>query len=224
MPRARGSRVAATVATLVALAGSAAFWVGQVFACTNLATISLSAAYGHPGDRIVIIGTSFPVTRPTAANPNPTATPVVVRWKSSDGLILASAVPDRTGTISATFTVPQDTPGNVVLVATQRRGVVDPANPDAEPTVYVDEIGTPARASFRLLANGESAPEPVAFSPTLAGGGDAGSTGLIVLMVLFGAVALSLFAGGVIAFLHQIHARKPAPAPVKPRELPPYWG
>ena len=60
----------------------------------------------------------------------------------------------------------------------------------------------------------------------MANGGDSGATGLIVLMVLFGAVALSLFAGGVIAFLHQVRSRKPAPerVPQRPPQLPPYWG
>lgn len=217
MPRARGSRVAATVATLVAVAMpvalSAALWIGNAFACANLATISLSSAFGHPGDKIVIIGTSFPVPRATSTT---LPTPVVVRWKSIDGEIIASAVPDRTGTISATFTVPQSEPGNVVIVAVQRRGLVDAAAPDTPPTVFIDEVGTPARATFRILAKGEFAPTPTPFSPVLASGGDSGSTALIVLMVLFGAVALSLFAGGVIAFLHQVRTRRPEPQPVWP--------
>ncbi len=217
MPRARVGRVAATVAALVALAGGAALWAGSAFACTNLATISLSAAAGHPGDRIVVIGTSFPVSRTMPP------TPVVLRWGTTDGHILAEAVPDRTGTVSATFTVPQGAPGNVLIVAVQRRGVIDPAAPEKPPTTFVDEIGTPARASFRLLALGERAPAPAA-SSSIGQSGDAGSTGLIVLMVLFGAVALSLFAGGLIAFLHQLRSRKPTPQPAAPRPLPPYWG
>lgn len=213
MPRARVSRVAATVATLVAIGG--ALWISSAFACTNLATISLSSGFGHPGDKITLIGTSFPVPRATSATP---PTPVVVRWKSIEGPVIANAVPDRTGTISATFTVPQSEPGNVVIVAVQRRGVVDPAAPDSPPSVFVDEAGTPARASFRILAIGEFAPTSVPFSPVLAtGDADGGSTSLIVLMVLFGAVAMSLFAGGVIAFLHQVRTDHPAPA-----RWPPY--
>lgn len=215
MPRAGGNRVGATVATLVAILGAGALWIGPAFACTNLATISLSSGYGHPGDRITLIGTSFPVPRSTSTTP---PTPVVVRWKSVEGPIIADAVPDRTGTISATFTVPQSEPGSVVIVAVQRRPVVDAAAPDNPPSTYVDEAGTPARATFRILAIGEFAPTSVAFSPVLATGeGDAGSTALIVLMVLFGAVALSLFAGGVIAFLHQVRIQRPAPA-----RWPPY--
>src|SRR4051794_15788082 len=119
MPRARGRRVATTVAALALV--TSALWMASAFACTNLATISLSSGFGHPGDRITIIGTSFPVPRPTSTTPT---TPVVVRWKSIDGPIIANAVPDRTGTISATFTVPQTDPGNVVIVAVQRRAIV----------------------------------------------------------------------------------------------------
>lgn len=212
MPRARSRRVATTVATLALLFG--ALWVSSAFACTNLATISLSSGFGHPGDRITIIGTSFPVPRTTSTTP---VTPVVVRWKSIDGPIIANAVPDRTGTISATFTVPQSDPGNVVIVAVQRRAIVDPAQPDNPPSTYIDEAGTPARATFRILATGEFAPTSIPFSPVLATGeGDGGSTALIVLMVLFGAVAMSLFAGGVIAFLHQVRADRPARQPVWP--------
>jgi len=169
MPRARGRRVATTVAALALLVG--AVWISSAFACTNLATISLSSGFGHPGDRITLIGTSFPVPRATSTTP---PTPVVVRWKSIDGPIIANAVPDRTGTISTTFTVPQSDPGNVVIVAVQRRPVIDPAQPDAPPATYIDEAGTPARATFRILANGEFAPTSVPFSPVLATGeGDA---------------------------------------------------
>ncbi len=213
MPRARGRRFATTVATTVAMLAvlGPALWMASAYACTNLATISLSSGFGHPGERITLIGTSFPVPRTTSTTP---ATPVVVRWKSIDGPVIANAVPDRTGTISATFTVPQSDPGNVVIVAVQRRAVVDPAQPDNPPSLLIDEAGTPARATFRVLANGEFAPTSVPFSPVLATGeGDGGSTALIVLMVLFGAVAMSLFAGGVIAFLHQVRADRPAPAP-----------
>jgi hypothetical protein len=179
--------------------------IGSAFACTNLATISLSSGFGHPGDKVTIIGSSFPVPRPTSATP---ATPVVIRWKSIDGPVIADAVPDRTGTISATFTVPQSEPGNVVIVAVQRRPIADPAAPETPPSAFVDEAGTPARASFRILATGELVPTSVPFSSVLAtGDGDGGSTALLVLMVLFGAVALSLFAGGVMAFLHQVRTR-----------------
>lgn len=226
MPRAWGNRVGATVAvlaTVAAVAGATVLWVGRAFACTNLATISLSAGFGHAGDTITLIGTSFPVPHPASAA---LPTPVVVRWRSIDGPIVATAVPDRTGTISATFTVPPSEPGNAVVVAVQRRPAVDtaPAAPgapgasDAPPPAYVDEPGTPARATFRILAPGELASASLPFGTVLTTGeGDSGSTALTVMLVLFGTVALSLFAGGVMAFLHQLRSQRPAP-----QAWPPY--
>jgi hypothetical protein len=181
-------------------------WAAAAFACTNLATISLSSGYGRPGDKITIIGSSFPIPRAASGT---APTPVVLHWKSSEGPVLATAIPDRTGTISATFTVPPSEPGNVVIVALQRRPIVDPALPDESPRGYVDEVGTPARATFRILAPGELVPTSAPFRQSTPASGSEGSTGLIVLMVLFGSVALSLFAGGVIAFLHQVRSQRP---------------
>src|SRR5207248_9606122 len=103
------------------------------------------------GDSITIVGTSFPVPRAAGATP----TSVVIRWSSSDGPLLATVVPDRTGTISTTFTVPPSAPGNVVILALQRRAIIDPDAPEAPPKQFVDEPGTPARATFRVLAPGE---------------------------------------------------------------------
>lgn len=190
----------ATVATITA---------ASAFGCTNLATMTLSSNNGHPGDTITLIGTSFPVPRATSGTP---ATPVTIRWKANDGEVLAEVVPDRTGTITVTFTVPPSEPGNVVILGTQKRTIVNPDRPDAPPA-YLDEPGTPARATFRVLAPGELAP------PTMVAGDftgvqtDAGTTAMIVMMVLFGTVAMSLFAGGVIAFLHQVRTRRMTPQP-----------
>lgn len=207
MPRARvGHCRAMRVPVAAGVAVVVVFWAAASFACTNLATLSLSSGYGRPGDKITIIGSSFPIPRATSGT---APTPVVVHWKSSDGPVLATVIPDRTGTISTTFTVPPSEPGNVVIVALQRRPIVDPAVPDDPPKGYIDEVGTPARATFRILAAGEVVPTSLPFRQSTPAGGSAGSTGLIVLMVLFGAVALSLFAGGVIAFLHQVRSQRP---------------
>lgn len=225
MPRASSGvrRAALPVAAALALLVAATSMAGA-FACSNLATISLSAGFGHVGDTITLIGTSFPVprTQPNSSVPSSPATPVVVRWKSIDGPVLATATPDRTGTISATFTVPPGEPGNVVIVALQRRPLVDPAAPDAPPRGFVDEVGTPARATFRLLGPGEFAPTTLPFSQFVTSSGDEGSTGLIVLMVLFGTVAMSLFAGGVIAFLHQIRSQRRDAVPQSWQQWPPW--
>jgi hypothetical protein len=185
------------------------------FACTNLATISTNAESGHPGDNLTIVGTSFPVPRAAGATP----TSVVIRWGSVDGPVVATAVPDRTGTISSSFTVPPSAPGHVVIVAVQRRAVVDPDAPDAPPGLFIDEPGTPARATFRVLAPGETVLRAVPREDVVGANSDGGVTAMVVLMVLFGAVSLSLFAGGVIAFLHQVRSKRMA-ARVQPWRLP----
>ncbi|HVL29022.1 MAG TPA: hypothetical protein VM390_12790 [Acidimicrobiales bacterium] len=199
--------VTAVVAALALALGATAF------ACTNLATMTLSAPAGHPGDTITLVGTSFPVPR-AASTASPT--PVVLRWKSGDGPVLATVVPDRTGSISATFQVPPSEAGHAVIIGVQRREVVNPENPDAPPVV-LDEPGTPARATFRVLAPGEAAPP--ARTPVSLAATSSETTGLFVLMVLFGAVSLSLFVGGVMAFMHQVRSRRVmAPVPWPPRE------
>lgn len=203
----RAGRLGAVAAALAAVWGAAAF------ACTNLATMTLSAPAGHPGDTITLVGTSFPVPR---AGSTAATTPVVLRWRSSEGPVLATAMPDRTGSISATFQVPPSEPGHAVIIGVQKRQTFNPDNPDAPPFVQ-DEPGTPARASFRVLAPGEMAP-PLRTPGGVALATGEGTTSLIVLIVLFGAVALSLFAGGVMAFLYQMRSRRPVAQPWPPPE------
>ncbi len=191
-------------AVLVATAAVVGVLASVAFPCTNLATINLSTESAHPGDTIALTGTSFPVPRAASGQP---PTPVEIHWKSADGLLLATVVPDRSGSISATFAVPESAPGTVVIVATQRRAVANPAAPDGPPT-FTDEYGTPARATLRVLAPGERATTLVPQSDFVPLGTDTNSTALMVMLVLSGAVALSLFGGGVIAFLHQIRLRR----------------
>jgi hypothetical protein len=198
--RRRGQLTSTVLAVLAALLAFAA----AAFACSNLATIAPSADSGHAGDTITLVGTSFPVPRGAGTAP----TSVVIHWGSIDGAVVATAVPDRTGTISATFTVPASEPGNVVILAVQRRAVPDPNAPDAPPRFFVDEPGTPARATFRVLAAGERAVHVTPATDFVGASTDDGATATVVMMVLFGAVSLSLFAGGVIAFLHQVGSRR----------------
>lgn len=204
----RGGRAAAVIAPALTALSVVVVCAASAFACTNLATMTLSSSAGRPGDTIVLTGTSFPVPR---ANSAAQPTPVVIRWKASDGPIIGTVMPDRTGTISLTFTVPPSDPGNVVIVGVQKRPVLNPDLPDAQPTAFVDEPGTPARATFRVLAAGESPPHSMVTADFVTAPGDSGTTAMIVLMVLFGAVAMSLFAGGVIAFLHQVRSHRLAP-------------
>ena len=203
--------VAAPLPVVVGVMAAVAvlIWGAAAFACTNLATMTLSSGNGHPGDAITLVGTSFPVPRAAGTTP----TQVVIRWKSLDGEIIGTVFPDRTGTISLTFNVPQSSPGNVVILGTQRREIVNANASDATPSAFVDEPGTPARATFRVLAPGELPPIKTSVGDFTAVRSDQGTTGLIVLMVLFGAVSLSLFAGGVIAFLYQMRLRRMTPQP-----------
>jgi hypothetical protein len=215
MRRARGPSGAEPGAFAFSVFAVVVVVAAGAFACTNLATISPDAEAGRPGDNLTIVGTSFPVPRAAGATP----TSVVIRWGSTEGPVVATAVPDRTGTIAASFTVPPSAPGNVVILAIQRRAVLDPDAPDAPPRLFVDEPGTPARATFRILAPGETVLRSAPDTDFVGANTDDGVTAMVVLMVLFGAVSLSLFAGGVIAFLHQVRSRRTA-ARTQPWRLP----
>ncbi|HEX2048646.1 MAG TPA: hypothetical protein VHF27_12840 [Acidimicrobiales bacterium] len=209
-------RWAVLVAAAVLVAGVGA----SAFACANLATLNLSATSGRPGATVTITGASFIGARATN---NFVATPVVIRWNDKDGPVLAEVTPDRRGAVSASFTVPDVSPGTYVILGIQEtpRRAVD-APPDAPPA-YFAEPGTPARASFEVVAPGRSAVvRPPAGEAVDApeSQGELDSTVWIVLTAAFGAVAMSLFGGGLIAFIHQSRkAREPAAA----RWIPPGW-
>jgi hypothetical protein len=123
---------------------------------------------------------------------------VKIRWNGINGEVMAEMMPDKAGTLSAAFTVPDTKAGYYVIVATQRDDVYN-----------IDYAGTPARATFEVLgANGES----VVGNDTLASADLAGepetSSALIGLTIGLGALSLALFAGGSIAVLRQAAARK----------------
>jgi hypothetical protein len=193
---------AAAAAVLVGVVGSTAF------ACANLATLSLSVPAARPGSTVMVTGTSFAVPRARDA----AITPVVVHWQSRQGEVLAEVVPDRTGMIATTFAVPHAAPGTYVIVATQQSPRPAAAAPPGAPVPVYDELGTPALASFQVLGPGQVyvAPSEARLEP-VSSASDFDSSTWLVLMVTFGAVAVSLFAGGLIAFVYQ--ARQPKPAP-----------
>lgn len=203
---------------VVLVLGAAAMAVGAVaFACSNLATLSLSTSRARPGAVVALTGASFAYPRATSGQ---APTDVVVHWQSETGPVLAHVTPDRFGNISATFVVPDTQPGIYVITATQETARLPAgASPDATP-VLVPELGTPARASFEVLG----ASSPVVRAPagdTLAdSSGDLDSTVWIVLTAAFGAVALSLFGGGLVAFIHQSRQAK---VPAEARWIPPGW-
>ncbi len=178
-----------TAAALVALAATA-------YACTNMAQLNISSARGRPGDVITITGSSFGVV--CVCGPSQPPTPVKIRWNGINGEVKAEMMPDKAGTLSAAFTVPDAKPGYYVIVATQRDDVY-----------HIDAAGTPARATFEVLgANGESVVgTDVLASADLAGDPET-SSGLIGLTIGLGALGLALFAGGSIAVLRQAATRK----------------
>ena len=207
-------------AVLVAIG---AFIVGvgaSAFACASLATLNLSIGAARPGTTITFTGAGFAVPR---ASTGLSPTPVVVHWEWEDGPIVAEVVPDRYGTISAQFTVPETRPGTYIIVATQKTPRRAAGAPEDQAPAYFAEPGTPARASFEVLAPGAVASEknPIAESGERSDSqGQLDATVWIVLTAAFGAVAMSLFGGGLIAFIHQSRkSREPATA----RWVPPGW-
>ena len=204
--------VSALVGVVVGLVGATAF------ACSNLATVILSSGRGHSGATITLTGASFAYPKATSGLP---PSKVVVHWQGEDGPILAEAVPDRFGSISATFTVPQAAPGMYVITATQLTPRVTPGVAPDAPPAYFAEPGTPARASFEVVAPGESvAARAPTTEPVSESSGDLDSTVWVVLTAAFGAVALSLFGGGLVAFIHQSRQAK---VPAEARWIPPGW-
>lgn len=190
------------------------------FACARLATLNLSAGAGQPGTTITFTGAGFAVPRATTGL---TPTPVVVHWGWEEGPVVAEVVPDRYGSISSEFTVSETRPGTYILVATQKTARRVAGAPDDQPPALFSEPGTPARASFEVLAPGATASLRASLvngADTTEGQGQLDATVWIVLTAAFGAVAMSLFGGGLIAFIHQTRkSREPAAA----RWVPPGW-
>ncbi len=189
----KGSMFFGAVAVATILAGAVAF------ACTNLATLNLSSPTGNVGDTVTVTGSSFRVAKDGPSNP------VLLHWNGADGPVLAQAVPDKAGNISASFAIPEGQPGYYVIVATQRNAQ------------GVDEYGTPARASFQILGPGGQSvvQQPGTQAPTGVVS-DPSSTGIIALTVGLGALGLALFGAGFTAFVRQARRREaPATAPVR---------
>lgn len=192
---------------LAGVAGAALLVLGMTaYACTNLATLNLSSPSGKPGDQITITGSSFAVV--CICGPQLAPTPVKIRWNGIKGEVMAEMMPDRTGTVSAAFTVPDVKPGYYVIVATQH-----------DETYHIDAAGTPARITFEVLSgNGES----------VMGGSELGaatptpdqntSSGLLAMTLGLGALGLALFAGGSVAVIRQVAARRKSTPAVVTRD------
>lgn len=191
------------VIALFAIAAVGVVSAATAFACTNLATLNLSKATGNPSDVVTVTGSSFAVPRASDASQAPT--PVVLHWNGATGPEMARAEPDSAGNFSATFAIPQGSPGYYVVVAAQR---------DAK---GVDKYGTPARASFQILGTGgEASPQQTASQTPASLAAEPSSSGMIALTVGLGALGLILFGAGFTAFVRQARTREvPVAAPVR---------
>ena len=178
---------ASVVVVVVAMAAAG-------FACTSLATLNMSKASGVVGDPITVTGSSFAVSKADAAAP-----PVALHWNSLDGPVVAQATTDGSGSFTASFAVPQGDPGNYVVIARQL---------DAEGK---DHYGSPARASFQLLAPGtQPVAAPVASTRAFSSE-PSGASGAVALALGVGGLGLVLFGAGFMAVVRQTR-RKAVPA------------
>ena len=196
----------------VGLAALLAVVGGTAAACTNLASLNVSAGAARPGDAIVVTGSGFSggveanmdgmdMGAMDMAGMDSTSMavrpPVTIRWNGPDGSVLTSAIPDRTGSISATITVPEAPPGHYTLVAVQKNAQ------------GYDVYGTPARAILQITGDTAAADDDT--STGVAGGSDGGS-GVLALTLGLGVAALGmLLSAGVIA--NRLGARRPVAVP-----------
>lgn len=181
----------------------------SAFACTNLASINLSSSFGKPGDAIVVTGSGFSggvegtmegmdmgamdMASMTSTSGLAVRPPVVLRWNGPDGQGLTSAIPDRTGSISVTITIPATQPGQYSLTAVQKNAQ------------GYDVYGTPARATVQVTADGK-APREAAASSTA--GSSSGAGGILLLTVALGVIGLGLFAAGGVSVARQLRSRR----------------
>ena len=194
------------------IVGSAAF------ACTNLATVNLSSSMGKPGQAITLSGTGFMANAAEmpmdgmdmdmSAGPMADMSvrlPVVIRWNGPDGSVLSTAVPDRSGTISVLFTIPETQPGHYAVVAVQKNAQ------------GYDVYGTPARAPLQVLGPGGRVGDGAVGAGSLGAGGQSYSTGIVALTAGLGVLGVGLLAAGGVAATRTVKARRGVPATVDSR-------
>jgi len=202
--------------------GAAAVLLGSAaFACTNLATLNLSTSMGKPGDVITVTGSGFlasadempmdgmvmemgasgaPMMGTTAGLA--VRSPVLLRWNGPDGPILSEAIPDRSGTISVLFTIPETQSGQYTVLAVQK-------NPQG-----FDVYGTPARAPLQVLGTSPRPGEAVRGAGSEAVAGQSGTPGILALTVGLGVLSLALLAAGGIAATRLVRVRRGVPVKV----------
>ena len=186
----------------IGLAGVISMSVAGVLACTSLATLNVGQAQAAPGTDVQVTGSSFQTT-------DKGASAVSVRWNAVDGPVLASVVPDASGAISATITVPANLQaGDYILVATQNDKTGQPA------------FGTPARLAFEVTGSGAAAaaPAPATQSAAPIAASNGLGVGSATLLALGGLALLGLllFVVGAATFLGTFR-RSPAVSAVRKR-------
>ena len=200
-------------------AGVVVLVAGAAFACTNLATVNLSSPMGKPGDAITLTGTGFMANAaempmdgmvmdmgPGGMMGDLTVrTPVTVRWNGPDGPVLSTAVPDRSGTISVLFTIPETQPGHYTVVAVQKNAQ------------GYDVYGTPARAPLQVVGAGQPAGAGVRGAGPEGAGGASTSPGILALTVGLGVLGVGLLSAGGVAATRTARARRGVPAQVDGR-------
>lgn len=173
-------KTASVAAAFVAVTGLT--FAAVAYACTALATLSLSAPAGNPGSSTTVTGSGFAAAGVTAA------APVAIHFGGIDSPVLAEATPDRTGSISVPIAIPENAnPGPQVIVATQKN-----AKGEAQG-------GTPARAPFQVTGPGAQAATPQQSAPEGRSVPASDSSGGIGIAL--GAIGLVVFAGGFVTFL-----------------------
>lgn len=215
MHRRRGTRARWTFLGVCA----AMLIVGRAgFACTNLATVNLSSSMGRPGQAITVTGTGFMANAAEmpmdgmdmdmSAGPMADLSvrlPVVIRWNGPDGPVLSTAVPDRSGTISVLFTIPETQPGHYAVVAVQKN------------VQGYDVYGTPARAPLQVLGPGGRAADGAVGAGSVGADGQSNSTVILALTAGLGVLGLGLLAAGGVAATRTVRARRGVAATVDSR-------
>lgn len=179
-------------------AGALVVPAALAWACIPVAMLNVSPVQVQPGQEVTVTGGPFGSS--SFSKPH---NPVVLHFNTVDGPVLATIVPDASGRLSGTFTVPADTkPGNYVVVATQEAQLGD--------TTW----GVPARALLQVVGAGGA---PVAGDP-LAAPVEERPAGLVedvpvgvgaLALVALGVAGVAMFGAGMIALAS---ARRRAPA------------
>ncbi len=208
------------VTTVFGAAAAASVIAGAAaFACTNLATLNLSTSMGKPGDAVTVTGTGFMASvdempmdgMVMEMGPGGTSmmgttaglsarSPVILRWNGPDGPVLSDAIPDKSGTISVLFNIPEAQPGHYTVVAVQKNAQ------------GFDVYGTPARAAIQVVGPGQSGAGVRGAGPE--GAGQSTSTGAIALTVGLGVLGLGLLGAGGLAATRVVRVRRGVPATV----------